>query len=120
MNGCGDGLELTFSELLDGPQLLLVCSRWCLGHEMMWLRGSSVAKRSQKLKTVHGKTYLNIFVKALLFYWVLNTHLVMILREGVKFETLSLTASKCTHKVIYLFEQTINSVDNFFSKLFNG
>ena len=31
----------------------------------------------------------------------------MILCEGVKFRTLSLTGSKCTHKVIYLFKQTI-------------
>ena len=31
----------------------------------------------------------------------------MILCEGVKFGTLSLTGSKCTHQVIYLFKQTI-------------
>ena len=43
-----------------------------------------------------------------MLYWVLNTLPAMILFEGVKFGTLSLTGSKCVQEVIYLFKQIIN------------
>ena len=42
-----------------------------------------------------------------MLYWVLNRLPIMILSEGVKFGTLSLTESKCTREVIYPFKQTI-------------
>ena len=48
---------LCFSPIQLVNGLLLVCSRWCMGHEMLQPQGKCIVKKMWT-RNLHGETYL--------------------------------------------------------------